>query len=119
MSFDWDTAGITTEMLDGSFSVSGDCAPGSRLAIRPRVLKIRPMPVGDEATVEIELDEPVGLRAVLIDALGRETRLVADRQLPAGASVLQLRTTGLPSGLYTLRLTTPFGETSVKLMVTR
>jgi hypothetical protein len=118
-SFDWDSSGITTEMVDGSFAVSGDCAPGRRLALRPRVLKIVPMPVGGDATIELALDEPVGLRASLVDANGREAALIADRGLPAGTSTLRMQTAGLPSGLYTLRLVTPFGETSVKVMVVK
>lgn len=66
-----------------------------------------PNPTADRATLALALPAPEQVRAVLLDALGRELAVVFDGAA-AGTTTLTVRTEGLAAGLYVVRVT---GET--------
>lgn len=67
-------------------------------------LTIAPHPLRGQGTVHIALPRPTRLRISVHDMLGRERIIVADRDLPAGASQLALPVAGLTPGVYFCRL---------------
>lgn len=58
------------------------------------------------AKVRFSLAEPQSARMVLLDAAGRELRVVADGTFEAGHHAYALPTAQLRPGFYSLRLTT-------------
>ena len=78
---------------------------GEGSALRPP----RPNPFGSRATVAFELGTAGPARLALYDALGREVAVVFEGVAAAGAHQATLDSTGLPSGVYVLRLSTPDG----------
>lgn len=67
-------------------------------------LSVGPNPVQATAAVRFSLDRAQDVRVALYDVLGREVAVVADGSLGAGAQTARLDVTGLPAGLYVLRL---------------
>jgi uncharacterized delta-60 repeat protein len=65
---------------------------------------VYPNPLSQAATVRFGLPEPVRVRVVLYDALGREAAVVVDGELPAGMHRVALDGAGLAGGLYVVRL---------------
>lgn len=80
------------ETMPSTVAEAGNHA-GSRAMVYPN-------PILSTATVRIALDHAATIRARLLDPLGREEMLVADRHFPTGEHHLRLDATALPSGLY-------------------
>lgn len=77
-------------------------APPNRLALQTPF----PNPAQGQATVRYALPEATEVQVALYDMLGRRVATPVDGQKAAGRAHLQLRTQGLPSGTYFLRLQT-------------
>ncbi len=116
--FSWDHPHVFPETLDGSFTMLDTCYLSNMVA-RPKVLKIRPMPAGDAAVAEIELEDVLSIRASIIDPLGQEVALIAEGRYNKGRYELPLALHGLASGLYTLIIDTPFGRTTERIVIAR
>ncbi|MDB5036119.1 MAG: von Willebrand factor type domain protein [Chlorobi bacterium] len=120
VSFAWDRPGVMADTVNGSFTTIGRCFDAqAHLVARPRILRVRPMPVGSGATIEIQLDDPQMLTATLADTRGGTVREIASGYFPAGTLVLPLSVEGVPSGTYTLLVRTEFGEASRRIVVVR
>jgi sucrose-6-phosphate hydrolase SacC (GH32 family) len=65
----------------------------------------------------IDLPSAARVRLDLYDVRGRRMVRVADRELPAGETVLPWSSTRLAPGAYFSRLTTPFGARSVRVVL--
>lgn len=63
-----------------------------------------PNPFNPTTRVTVTLERPGDVRLALVDLLGREVRVVCEGPLPAGGNTMAIDGTGLPSGLYLLRL---------------
>jgi hypothetical protein len=88
--------------------------PGER---RPAALAlaVAPNPLRASGRVTFTLPEPARVRAVLVDASGREAAVLADRAFGAGEQSLPLSASGLARGVYFLELTA--GETTAATRV--
>lgn len=63
-----------------------------------------PHPVHGACVVHLTLPKAGSVRLLLVDALGRPLRLIADGWMSAGRSVLPFDTASLPAGMYYLRV---------------
>lgn len=78
-----------------------------------------PNPSRGQVTVPLTLASPAHVRLALVDALGREVVAIVDRPLPAGSQTLTLDASGLPNGVYAVRLLTSSGAASGTVSVFR
>ena len=102
---DTDTTGIDTTQIDTT---------GIRLALGDADFSLRPNPARGSA--ELRLQYPVAETAelTLYDMRGREVRRVALRR---GDKTVRLDLDGLPAGAYLLKLLTPHGLATRRLLV--
>lgn len=63
-----------------------------------------PNPTSGTASLTLSVAEPEAVRAVVLDATGREVAVVFDGTA-AGTVTLRVATTGLPAGIYIVRVT--------------
>ena len=75
-------------------------------------LELQPNPASD--MVELTLDAPDGGRLTLTDLAGREVLQMA---IPAPTTTLHLDIHTLPAGAYLLKVSTPTGTASRRLLV--
>lgn len=80
--------------------VSSEDAVDARLALA----LAGPNPAASGTALAVTLAEPGAARLSVVDLLGREVALVADRSLAAGTTLLDLDTSSLPAGVYLARL---------------
>ena len=87
----------------------------------PLHLLMAPSPVrqGASAHIVVHLPEPAPVQASLYDLLGRRLAVIAERTLPSGSNTLPLDTSGLPSGVYVVRVTAGPTSASVQVVVAR
>ncbi len=97
-----------------------------RLSAVPSALKlhaVHPNPASvarhGAATVGFDLAQAQSLTLTLHDALGRETARLADGRYDAGSYRASISTSGLPAGVYFVRLATPAGVQTSRLVVVR
>ena len=79
-------------------------------------LRAHPNPIVSSASLEFSLAYPSQTRVAVYDALGREVRVLADRELPPGTHQLawdgkDARGNRLASGVYFYEVRTELGET--------
>ena len=104
---------FTSEVSERPVSTTGGPEAGSfRLAVAPN-------PTAGNATVRVSLDRAQDVRVALYDMLGREVALVAEGQLAAGETPVTVSTSGLPAGIYVLRLTGESAAATTRLSVVR
>lgn len=63
----------------------------------------RPNPSAGRAALVLSVETPRTVRAVVVDALGREVRVLADGEV-SGATTLHVETATLAPGVYTIRV---------------
>ena len=93
-------ASVTTVAVAVNQAVS---AEGGAAAGSFRLVGVAPNPAADRAAVRFVLDRPADVAARVYDVLGREV-LAADAPFAAGDHALSLDVSGLPAGLYVVRL---------------
>lgn len=119
-SFAWDVQTVGAELVDGALTIVGSCLDlGLRLVAVPSILKLRPMPASDAATLELSLEEWNDVTVVLYDALGMPAHRLVKRGLEAGTQWLPLDLSGVPAGAYTLAVETPYGRSVMPIVVAR
>ena len=69
-----------------------------------------PNPFNPTTVISFALPEASYVRLTVFDMLGREVRTLVQSTIDAGAHQVQFEATGLPSGTYLYRLTTPTGS---------
>jgi hypothetical protein len=67
----------------------------------------QPNPFNPTTTIPFDLNESEQVRLEIFDATGRLVRVLADRTYPAGSHEVQFDASGLATGVYIFRLTTP------------
>ena len=97
-------------------------APAAPLAAR--LLAPHPNPFNPQTTLRFALAEPARARLSIVDARGRELRLLLDAALPAGERALiwdgrDAAGRALPAGVYLARLALPGGSAARKLVLVR
>ncbi len=81
----------------------------------PHHLQAYPNPSDGHTSLSFRLDSPGDVRLDLVDGTGRKVRSVEAGRLDAGSHTLTVDATGLPAGLYLLRLQTPAGASTFKI----
>jgi hypothetical protein len=118
VSFTWDVPGIATDTINGLFTVIGSCTDVQlRTLPAPKIVVIAPQPVSSHASIELELEQWMQLRASLVDATGVEVATVAEGIFDAGRHALPLVVDGLSSGIYSLVIETVFGRVAERIVV--
>lgn len=89
--------------------ISRPCLPATTFSVNPN-------PAAGDVTVTFGDPLPEGCT---LDLFGPDGRLLSSQPLPATATSLQLATKQYPTGIYLLRLSTPFSSSSRKLSIVR
>ncbi len=82
-------------------------------------LEIAPMPVRDRAVIRYVLPAAGHVRMELLDALGRQVRLLEDADRHAGTHDLAFARHDLPAGLYMCRMSSGQAQSIRKLILVR
>lgn len=115
------TAGSYPSVLSVySLGVTG-VAAGPGEASKPGIIleQSYPNPAAEQAVVEFMLSRPGRATVTVYDQLGREVRVLADREFPAGRHSLSFDARGLPNGAYFYRLSTAGGVEVKKLLLVK
>jgi hypothetical protein len=105
--------------LDGTASLS-DAVTVEVAAPDALVLHgVFPHPVRRQATLRYELPAAEAVRIDVYDLLGRRVHTLVDAPLPAGRQEVSFDATGLASGVYFMRLTTPSATQTQRVVVVR
>ena len=97
-------------------SASGDVPTGSDV----RLSEPRPNPTSDGARLTLRVDVAQTVRAELFDVAGRRVASVYDGAASPGAEVtLSVSGTGLPAGVYVVRVVGETFQASRRLVLTR
>jgi hypothetical protein len=91
--------------------------PGSEIVGNLRLLAPYPNPARGSTSIPFELDRSSFVIMRAHDVTGREVATVLATTLPAGHHSGTWNTSGLPSGVYFLRLETPEGAVAVRRVV--
>ncbi|MEO0858659.1 MAG: PA domain-containing protein [Bacteroidota bacterium] len=84
-----------------------------------RLASVYPNPVSTTAQVGFTLPTAEQARVEVYDLLGRRVAVVAEGVRPAGTHTVTLDVTGLPSGVYVVRLATPSVALTERVTVVR
>ncbi|MEL6704456.1 MAG: PA domain-containing protein [Bacteroidota bacterium] len=84
-----------------------------------RLASVYPNPVSTTAQVDFSLPTAEEARVEVYDLLGRRVAVVAEGVRPAGTHTVTLDATGLPSGVYVVRLSTPSVALTERVTVVR
>ena len=137
-SFDWEPGGrtgtarvyVASNAANGNGTSSGDyiyattvdvvvgevaSAPTPEAAFRVGAPRPNPVPRGRVARLELSLDRPGAVSAVLVDGLGRTVRPL--RAARAGVSALDVPTAGLATGTYFVVVDGPGGRRTQPVVV--
>ena len=76
-----------------------------------------PNPFNPATTIEFELYEPSKVTLNVYDSMGRLVRTIVDQDLPPANHQFTFEATGLSSGIYFYRLTTPARQETQKMML--
>jgi hypothetical protein len=118
VSVTWDAPGVATDTINGLFTVIGSCSDIQlRTLPAPKVVVISPQPASSHASVELELEQWVQLRASLVNAAGVEVATVAEGIFDAGRHSLPLEVEQLSPGVYSLLIETAYGRVVERIVV--
>ena len=82
-------------------------------------LNIYPNPANEQATVQFNLPVSGNIGLRVIDALGREVIAISEDNRNRGLQQMQILTGNLPSGIYTIQLTTQAGVSNGSMNIMR
>jgi len=81
-------------------------------------MQVAPQPANEHVTLQIDLPETMVVDLQVVNVEGKMVRRIAEsEQIPAGPSDFSLNVRDLPNGIYLVRMSTPLGDLSQKLMV--
>ena len=83
------------------------------------IARVWPNPAADRLTVEVAMPTAGPLRADLFDTLGRRVATLHDGAAPAGTPRVAADVSGLPTGVYLLRVATDQGTETARITVAR
>ncbi len=87
-----------------------------RKHMRETKLKTFPNPAADELFVQYHLDNPGEVSFTLYDLQGRRVRSLPSQRMPQGMHTTSINLSGLAPGIYLLRMTTPAGILSRRIV---
>ena len=82
-------------------------------------VSVRPNPAGDRVEVVVSLAEAQDVRAVVLDALGREVAVVLVGPVAAGERAVSIDTSSWSAGVYVVRVVAGGRVASARLVVAR
>ncbi len=100
-------------------TLAGGTATPEAPANETDLLGVFPNPARSRADLHFRLAEPAEVSLTVVDALGREVAVVLDREQPGGPHEVELDTSRLAPGVYTVRLETAAGRWIRRLVVVR
>ena len=89
--------------------------PTGQLRLDP----IYPNPLSEQGHLVFHLPAPATARLEVFDAIGRRIEVLVDENLPAGTHERVVAMSGLPAGIYFLRLWASGAQAMTKLTVLR
>jgi hypothetical protein len=110
-----------SDVSDLAFTIGGpvtSVGPGGD-GVFPGGFALRPNPARDRAELRFSPRQPLRARVRLLDVQGREVWGGAERAFAPGEQVLPLDLSGLPAGLYFLRVDHGRGARTARLAVLR
>jgi len=125
-----DTAGLDEAASSGPFAsdhlpvvvdlyarpiVAVESTPGGAVEI----VSVAPNPVRQSTTVRVQTGQAGRVEVALVDALGRRVRSAEAVASGPGEIVVPLDAVGLAAGVYVVRVTTPGGSASRRVVVAR
>jgi hypothetical protein len=115
------TGAMTSDYSDGGFSIVGGtlAAPEDHRVGAFGVRALTPNPVRTMASLEFENPARMPILVGILDVQGREVSTPVRRVYEAGRHLERINLGGLRSGLYFVRLTSPVGSVSRKIVVLR
>ena len=75
-----------------------------------------PNPFSESTNISFTIDQTSKVRLQVFDITGREVQMLMNRTLAAGKHAVEFHGSDLPSGIYVVRLITPNGVVSKKMM---
>ncbi len=113
--------GAGTSVPKGTVRIlGGEAVPGTG----PRLRALKDSPLGEAPTLLVQLDQPAHVQVELFDVRGRRLRVLCDRELGTGATVVawdgrdQSHQAAAP-GVYFARLRAPHGVAWSRLVLMR
>lgn len=114
---------VSVNKKEGIFTLKGICYDGGARLYRKSptglMLAAFPNPASDNLTLSFGLRESGWVRLALCDALGQTVRILQEGNEDAGIRTLDISTSDIGSGAYTLTLTTVNGSKSLYLGVVK
>lgn len=120
--FGWATKIVQIGMTGGPTKLAGNVAASKNSAEGDALQEVitevpaefalaqnYPNPFNPATTLTFGLPEESDIRLIVYDVMGRQVGVLAEGTMPAGEHRVTFDATGLPSGLYLARLTTPQG----------
>lgn len=104
-------------MGPGCQSIVSDESGPSQASAALRVVGANPF--SDATRLQLSLDAPEALEVALYDVTGRRVRLLFDGTAPAGTLSLDVRASGLASGVYSVRATAGTAVSTARVVVAR
>ncbi len=133
-SYSWLAKGVKLSVVDVDMDSSGTNITGAKYSMTPpppppsgiekespipAVMDVYPNPFAELTRVRFYLPKSGHTTIQVYDLLGQEARVLLDKSLPAGQHTAWFKATGLPSGVYLLKLSTPESAKTVKLQVVK
>lgn len=124
-SITWDIWPLTEGIPEIRDNMTEDCgvvAPTVSSIVTVEGLsgvEIAPNPAVDYAVVNFNLTVATDLDVTLYNNLGQAVKRIANQKFDAGVQSLDLNTADLSAGMYTLRLQSQEGTSSVQVMVSK
>ena len=116
---DTDEAEARSADAESADALTVHASAASSLPVDGAALEAFPNPLASATTVRFGLAEASEVRLVVYDALGREVARLADGPRSAGWHAARFDASGLPSGLYVVRLTAGVHAETIPVTVLR
>ncbi len=113
---------MANEEIQDALNAIGFTPDSTTTAVRDLSINIAtrlfPNPSGQELRLDLQLEKPRRLTIELLDRQGRRLQRLQEMQpYPAGEHQLQFRLDHQPAGLYFLRIGSPDGQRTLKLLL--
>ncbi|MDX9760379.1 MAG: VWA domain-containing protein, partial [Bacteroidota bacterium] len=109
---------------DGRVTISGSCErallQGASTLTNTHILSTSPNPFPSATTITYRIAAEESVRLTVFDMMGREVALLLDdARRPAGDHSVSFNASGLPSGMYLVKLSTPTANDAVHVILSK
>ncbi|TAE33401.1 MAG: T9SS C-terminal target domain-containing protein, partial [Candidatus Kapaibacterium sp.] len=122
-NLEWGTGTVFIDTLEsGSFTSKPCVAGGKRLVTSAKATQlavIAPNPAKDEVSIAYTLREDSAVEIALVDMHGKTAQLLVSEEQAAGEYTITKALKNVPSGAYTVRLSTQNGVVTKRVSVVR